>query len=202
MFDLSKPTDLKKISTLLLLLSIISPLCSQLISEKGSKPKIVENLQLRFNLLSPGIDFEIGIFKNQTAVGGLGLGLAYYEEGYAFGLALNTEYRYYHNLKRRIRNNKYIAGNSGNYFAAARSIYFDPLIFASDIPFDDFNIGYYGVLYGVQRTLKKGINFDISTGVGYYRGDGVPSGFGPIVNLKIGWVATKRKAKAIYFKED
>ncbi|MEO9511689.1 MAG: hypothetical protein ABJN84_01620 [Flavobacteriaceae bacterium] len=175
---------------------------NSLLLEKGSKPKIVENAQLKFNLLSPGFDFEFGIFKNQTVIAGAGLGLAYYEEGYAFGLALNSQYRYYHNLDRRIRNDKIISGNSGNYFGAARSIYFNPLIFATNIPSDDFNIGYYGLIYGIQRTYKKGINFDVSSGVGYYKGDGIPSGFGPILNLKIGWVASKRKSKAIYFKED
>ncbi|MBT8187985.1 MAG: hypothetical protein HKP38_08370 [Croceitalea sp.] len=171
-------------------------------SENGPKPKIVENAQLKFNLLSPGIDFELGIFKNQTLVGGLGLGLAYYEEGYAFGLALNSEYRYYHNLDRRINNDKVIAGNSGNYLGAARSIYFNPLIFATDIPSNNFNIGYYGLIYGIQRTYESGFNFDVSSGVGYYLGDGIPSGYGPFLNIKIGWVATKRKKKAIYFKEN
>ena len=150
--------------------------------------------------MSPGFDFELGIFKNQTVTGGLGLGLAYYEEGYAFGLALNTQYRIYHNLNRRIRNDKIIAGNSGNYFAAARSIYFNQLIFASDIDSDDFNVGYYGALYGIQRTYENGLNFDVSAGLGYYLGDGIPSGYGPAFNVKIGWIITKRKKKAIYFK--
>ena len=183
---------------LVLLLSL--PVLAQRSLEKGPKPKIVEPVQVRFNLFSPGIDFEIGLFKNQTIFGGLGLGFAYYEEGYAFGLALNTEYRFYYNLKKRIRQNKVIAGNSGNYIGAARAIFFDPLVFATDIPGEDFNIGYYGALYGIQRTFKKGLNIDVSTGVGYYRGDGALSGFGPILNLKIGWVATKRKSKGIYHK--
>ena len=186
--------------TLLLLVSSFAS-TAQIISEGKGKPKIVENFQVKLNLLSPGIDFEIALFPNQTLVGGVGLGLAYNEEGYAFGLAVNSEYRYYHNLKRRIRNNKTIAGNSGNYLGAARKIFFDPLIFATDIPGSDFNIGYYGALYGIQRTFKKGLNVDISSGVGYYLGDGVSSGFGPILNLKLGWVATKRKKKAIYFQD-
>jgi len=176
------------------------PIFAQRSLEKGPKPKIVEPIQVRFNLLSPGIDFELGLFKDQTITGGLGLGFAYYQEGYAFGLALNTEYRYYYNFKKRIRNNKIIAGNSGNYIGAARAIFFDPLIFATDIPGNDFNIGYYGAIYGIQRTFKKGLNIDMSTGVGYYRGDGAQSGFGPILNLKIGWVVTKRKSKGVYHK--
>lgn len=193
---------MKRTLFIVLLLCSTSPIWSQFIQEKGPKPKIVEKIQLRFNLISPGFDFEIGLFKNQTIVGGVGLGLAYYEEGYAFGLALNSEYRFYHNFKRRIRNDKIIAGNSGDYFAAARSIYFDQLIFATNIEGNNFNIGYYGGLYGIQRTFENGFNFDISTGVGYYLGDGALSGFGPILNLKFGWIPTKRKSKGIYFKDD
>lgn len=193
---------MKKLLILLVFLSLGMKLNGQLISEKGSKLKIVENTQLKFNLLSPGFDFEIGLFKNQTIVGGVGLGLAYYDEGYAFGLALNSEYRFYHNLDKRVDKDKVIAGNSGNYVAAARSIYFNPLIFTTDIPSDDFNIGYYGLIYGVQRTFEKGFNIDVSSGIGYYLGDGIPSGYGPILNIKMGWVATKRKKKAIFFKEN
>jgi len=59
------------------------PIFAQRSLEKGPKPKIVEPIQVRFNLLSPGIDFELGLFKDQTITGGLGLGFAYYQEGYA-----------------------------------------------------------------------------------------------------------------------
>ena len=194
------PSMFKRHCCIVLVLLLSLPVLAQRSLEKGPKPKIVEPVQVRFNLFSPGIDFEIGLFKNQTIFGGLGLGFAYYEEGYAFGLALNTEYRFYYNLKKRIRQNKVIAGNSGNYIGAARAIFFDPLVFATDIPGEDFNIGYYGALYGIQRTFKKGLNIDVSTGVGYYRGDGALSGLGPILNLMIGWVATKRKSKGIYHK--
>ncbi len=191
---------MKKLLCCTLLLCSATFLSAQRSLEKGPKTKIVEPAQVRFNLLTPGVDIEIGIAKNQTVFGGLGLGFAYYEEGYAFGLALNAEYRYYYNLKKRIRQNKVIAGNSGNYIGAARAIFFDPLIFATNIPGNDFNIGYYGAIYGIQRTFKTGLNIDISSGVGYYLGDGALSGIGPILNIKIGWVATKRKSKAIYHK--
>lgn len=192
---------MKKYVYVLLVLVPLS-LSSQIFSERGSEPKIVEPYQVRFNLISPGIDFEIGLFKNQTVYGGTGLGLAYYDEGYAFGLAVNAEYRLYHNLNRRIRMDKFIAGNSGNYIGFARSIFFNQLIILTDIPSDDFNVGYYGLIYGIQRTYERGLSFDVSTGVGYYLGDGIPSGVGPILKLRIGWVATKRKQKTAYFKTD
>lgn len=192
---------MKKFLCLNAMLLFLNVSYSQLYQEKGPKPKILENNMLRFNLLSPGIDFELGIFKNQTIMGGVGLGATYYEEGYTFGLGLNAQYRYYYNLNQRIKNDKVISGNSGNYFGAARSIFFSQLRISTDIDGPkDFNIGYYGLIYGIQRTYEKGLSFDVSGGVGYYLGDGIPSGYGPILNLKLGWVATKRKSKGIYFK--
>lgn len=176
---------------------------SQQVQEKGKKPKQVENAQLRFNLLSPGIDFELGLFKNQSVSGGVGLGLATYEEGYLFGLALNTRYRYYYNFNRRVRMDKSIAGNSGNYIAAAQAIFFSQVRVATNIEGpDDFNIGFYGMVYGLQRTTEKGFNIEAELGAGYYRGDGVPSGVGPLFGIKLGWIPTKRKSKALYWKED
>ncbi len=192
---------MKKFLCIIAMLLFLSVSYSQIYQEKGPKPKIVENTLLRFNLLSPGIDFELGIFKNQTIMGGVGIGVTYYQEGYTFGLGLNAQYRYYYNLNQRIKNDKVISGNSGNYFGASRSIFFSQLRISTDInrP-SDFNIGYYGLIYGIQRTYEKGLSFDVSGGVGYYLGDGVPSGYGPILNLKLGWVATKRKSKGVYFK--
>ena len=188
---------------LLIVFVAISNAHAQQIQEKGKKPKQVESAQLRFNLLSPGIDFELGLFKNQTVAGGVGLGLATYKEGYLFGVALNTRYRYYYNLNRRVRLNKEIAGNSGNYIAAAQAIFFSQLRVATNIEGpDDFNLGFFGMVYGLQRTTKKGFNIDVELGAGYYRGDGVPSNLGPLFGLKLGWVPTKRKSKSIYWKED
>ncbi|WP_273566118.1 hypothetical protein [Maribacter halichondriae] len=160
----------------------------------------LERHQFKFDLLSPGLSYELGIFKNVSASGGLGIGYATYEEGYAIGLTLHTRVRYYHNLNRRISNNKNVSGNSGNYIAAARSIFFSPLRLATNIEGpDDFNIGFYGVTHGIQRTYENGFNFDAELGAGYYVGDGVPSGYGPLFNFKFGWVATKRKSRKPVF---
>ncbi|AKA34354.1 hypothetical protein [Flagellimonas lutaonensis] len=167
------------------------------------KPLQVERTQFTFNILSPGIDFELGIFKNQTISGGLGLGWATYQEGYLFGGAVNARYRYYHNFDRRVAMDKEIAGNSGNYIAAAQAIYFSQLRLDSNIDGPkDFNIGFYGFVYGLQRTTEKGFKFNAELGAGYYKGDGVPSGFGPMFHLNIGWVPTKRKSKSVYWKRN
>lgn len=193
--------QMKKI-TLFLLLFIVKFGYSQIngITEKGSGIVHLERHQLKFDLFSPGISYELGLFKNVSASGGLGLGYATYEEGYAIGLTLHTRVRYYHNFNRRIVMDKNVAGNSGNYIAAARSIFFSPLRLATNIEGpDDFNLGVYGVTYGIQRTYESGFNFNAELGVGYYRGDGVPSGYGPLLNFTFGWVATKQKSRKPVF---
>ncbi len=166
------------------------------VTEKGFGIVNLERHQFKFDLLSPGITYELGLFKNVSASGGLGLGYANYEEGYAVGLTLHTRVRYYHNFNRRIAMNKNVSGNSGNYIAAARSIFFSQVRLATNIEGpDDFNLGVYGITYGVQRTYNNGFNFNAELGAGYYRGDGVPNGYGPLVNFTFGWVVTKRKSR-------
>lgn len=166
--------------------------------ERGGTFDLVhlERHQFQLNLLSPGFTYEWGLFKNQSVSSNLGFGLATYEEGYVFGLAMNNRYRYYHNFNRRARLDKNTSGNSGNYIAAAQAIFFSQLQISTNVDaVGDFNLGFFGMVYGIQRTYEKGFNFNVELGAGYYRGDGVPSGYGPLINVTFGWVAIKRKKK-------
>ncbi|MBO6828630.1 MAG: hypothetical protein JJ876_03620 [Muricauda sp.] len=166
--------------------------------ERGGTFDLVhlERHQFQLNLLSPGFTYELGLFKNQSVSSSLGFGLATYEEGYVFGLAMNNRYRYYHNFNRRTRMDKNTSGNSGNYIAAAQAIFFSQLQISTNVDaVGDFNLGFFGMVYGIQRTYEKGFNFNVELGAGYYRGDGVPNGYGPLINITFGWVATKRKKK-------
>jgi hypothetical protein len=192
---------MKKI-TLILLLFIVNFGYSQIngITEKGSGIVNLERHQFKFDLLSPGISYEIGLFRNQTVSTDVGLGAATYGEGYAYGLAMNNRYRYYHNFNRRINRDKNVSGNSGNYIAAAQAIFFSQLRLSTNIEGpDDFNLGFYGMVYGIQRTYQKGFNFNAELGAGFYKGDGVSDGYGPLVSFKFGWVATKRKSRKPVF---
>jgi hypothetical protein len=188
------------VSILFLLPFLWNTLLAQKNSEKGTGIVNLERHQLKFDLLSPGISYELGLFKNQTVSTALGLGMAAYEPGYVFGLALNNRYRYYHNFQRRINKDKNVSGNSGNYIAAAQAIFFSQARLTTNIigP-DDFNVGFYGMVYGIQRTYPKGFNFNAELGAGYYRGDGVESGYGPLIGFTFGWVATKRKSRKPVF---
>ncbi len=159
----------------------------------------LERHQFKLNLLSPGFTYELGLFKNQSVSTNLGLATATYQEGYVFGLASNNRYRNYHNFNRRERLDKNTSGNSGNYIAAAQAIFFSQLRIATNVEGpDDFNLGFYGMVYGIQRTYEKGFNFNVELGAGYYKGDGALDGYGPLFNFTFGWVATKRKKKDPY----
>lgn len=187
---------------LLTVLGLVTSLKGQ-IKEKGNTFDLInlERNQFKVDLVSPGFSYELGLFRNQTVSTNVGLGFASYAEGYAYGLAMNNRYRYYHNFNRRLNNGKNVSGNSGDYIAAAQAIFFSQLRLATNIEGPkDFNIGFFGLVYGIQRTYPKGFNFNAELGAGYYRGDGIPSGYGPLISLTFGWVATKRKSRTPTFR--
>lgn len=161
----------------------------------------LERHQFKLNLFGPGLSYELGLFKDVSASTSFGPAIAFYQEGYTFGFAWHTRLRYYHNFKRRVDMRKNVSGNSGNYISAARSIFWGPLQILNklDGP-DDFGLAFYGAVYGIQRTYPKGFNFNVELGAGYYRGDGVLNGYGPLFNFTFGWVATKRKSRKPVFK--
>ena len=194
---------MKKITFLFLLflgMNVPFHLSAQI--EKAGSPFDLINLerhQVKLNLVAPGLSYELGIFKNVSASTSFGLGAASYlggdENGYTFGYAWHTRFRWYHNLERRKAMGKNVSGNSGNYFAAARSIFYGPLQISSNLkPPNDFALGVYGGVYGLQRTYEKGFNFGAELGGGYFRGDGIGNGYGVLMSFSFGWVATKRRA--------
>lgn len=173
---------------------------AQRMNEKGYGIVNLERHQVTLNLVNPGFRYEIGLIKNVTATAASGFGVVNYQEGYVFGYGLLTSFRYYYNLNRRISLNKNVSGNSGNYITPVRSIFFSQLRVATSVEGPkDFNIGFYGLLYGIQRTYEKGLNFNLETGPGYILGDGVSSGYGLLFNFSMGWVPGKRKSSKPVF---
>ena len=100
---------------------------AQYIQEKGMGIINLERHQLTINLLGPGLRYELGLIRNVTVSTSFTPGLASYNEGYTFGYAWHTRIRYYHNIKTRLDINKNIVGNSADYVAPARSIFWGPL---------------------------------------------------------------------------
>ncbi|QLG46164.1 hypothetical protein [Costertonia aggregata] len=187
---------IKKLFFLILFIVVFTNATAQRITEKGNGLINLERHQLTFNLLGPGIRYELGLFRNVSVSTSFSPGLASYQEGYTFGFAWHTRIRYYHNFQNRLDINKNIVGNSANYIAPARSVFWAPVQFTNNLNAPkDFAIAFYGGVYGIQRTNRKGFNINAELGFGYYRGDGVPDGYGPLFNFTFGWVATKRKSK-------
>lgn len=189
----------KKIVFILALLFFIQHGSAQF-SERGFGIVNLERHQVKLNLFGPGLSYELGILRNTSLSTSFGPSYAQYQEGYTLGFAWHLRMRFYHNFNRRLDRGKNVSGNSGNYIAAARSVFFGPLQISHNIDAPkDFGIGVYGLLYGVQRTYQKGMNFNVEVGGGYFRGDGVPNGYGPMLNFTVGWVATKRKSRKPVF---
>jgi hypothetical protein len=163
--------------------------------------KNVEEQQFKINFINPGLEYELGIAKNQTITLGLGLQFSavattnhFY---YAFLPAINAQYRYFYNMDRRLSKDKTISGNSGNYLAASATMFTADVIIGN-IDSGSGTAGFVGPVYGIQRTYRKGFNFNLEFGVGlYFASDAdfqsVDTGFGPTLSFSLGWVLGKNK---------
>ncbi|MGD1946879.1 MAG: hypothetical protein ACFB0A_11620 [Croceivirga sp.] len=103
-------------------------------TEKGYGLINLERHQFTFNLFGPGFRYELGLIRNVTASTSFSPAYASYQEGFTFGYSWHLRLRYYHNIQKRLDINKNIIGNSANYFAAARSIFWEPLQIIENMP--------------------------------------------------------------------
>lgn len=170
-----------------------SLLCISLLSAQGNKN--VEEQQFKINFLSPAIVYEVGIQKNSTL---------YFELGTTFGLGLNsesdvdfgffplieTQYRHYYNFSRRLKKGKNIEANTANYVGLT-TVYTSGDAILGDFNLDNSNNFFVGPVYGLQRTYKRGFNFGIEIGAGYFNNNG---GQGIIIgaDFTIGWVLGRK----------
>ena len=169
----------------------------QRLTEKGLGLVNLERHQFTVNLFGPGFRYELGLLRNVSASTSFSPALAYDQEGYTFGYSWHVRLRYYHNFTQRLDINKNVVGNSANYVAAAQSIFWEPLQLVENMP-DTRNwaFAFYGAVYGIQRTNRKGFNINAELGYGYIRGDGLLDGHGPMLHITFGWVITKRKKRS------
>jgi hypothetical protein len=154
----------------------------------------LERQQVTFNFFGPGFTYELGIIKNLSASGAVSPSLAVYGEGYGFGYAFHARTRFYINFDSRYNKGKNINYNSADYIAAARTMFWEPLLLVSNIDaLSESTLVFWGGVYGIQRANDKGFSYNLELGVGYYEGiAGIPSGYGALLNFTIGWVATNR----------
>lgn len=165
-------------------------------SVNAQSNKKVEDGLFKINALIPGASYELGIADRATINFDALLGFALRgasDVPTEFGIypALQAEYRNYVNMDRRLRKDKNISGNSGNYVSLVNQLQlgqplFGDLEFASDY--------YYNVaaVYGIQRTRPKGFYWGISFGPGVFinQFETTP---GLFIDSRIGWVIGGRK---------
>ncbi|MGX1023263.1 hypothetical protein [Flavobacterium sp. CS20] len=192
-------TNLKLVLVSLLMTFSINVSNAQQFVESYDGTPNLERHQVTFNYFGPGFRYELGLFKNLSISSSFTPGLAFYEEGYAFGYVWHTRTRFYINFEKRYNKEKNISYNSADYLAVARSVFWEPLTFSHNL--DDegqFSLVFWGGVYGIQRTNEKGLNYNLEFGIGYYEGIGVEGGYGPLFNFTFGWVATNRKKKKVH----
>lgn len=179
---------MKTITSLLLSLSI----GAIGIAQSG---KNVENHQLTLNALLPGIIYEQGLSQNSTIAAEATMGFAYVESSFTddgFGIYPigRVQYRHYYNFQRRLERGKNIAGNTGNYIAPTIAIQGGKAVIGNLDHVSDY-FGGIGVVYGLQRTGQKGLQFRFEVGPGYFF-DEFESNFGIFLALKLGWVVSRK----------
>ncbi len=179
---------MKKTITAIFLLGTI------MVSAQNDTKKVEDHMFKANLLLTPGIEYEVGVSKNATLDFRLGTGLVYVqynndEEDYGIFLTLEGAYRHYYNFERRERKGKNTSGNSANYIAM--TTFFapgSPIIGDLDVDLD--YVGQVGPVWGFQRTYNSGFNLGLELGVGYTF-DNLDGYVTPIANFRLGWAFGK-----------
>ncbi len=193
MFDFDIDIHIKKLSIMKKIFTAFLFLTVAFVNAQGNTNE-VEKHQFKANLLlTPGIEYEVGLNKKTTLDFRLGTGLIYVksndEEEYGVFLTFEGAYRYYYNFEKRARKGKKTSDNSANYIALT-SLYtnLDPIL--GDIDINDSYLVQVGPVWGFQRTYNSGLNLGLDLGVGFASTDdyGIIT---PIVNFRLGWAFGK-----------
>ncbi|NQZ45134.1 MAG: hypothetical protein HRT65_12555 [Flavobacteriaceae bacterium] len=155
-----------------------------------------EDHQLTANFLLPGLIYEKGISENSTLAAEATIGFALIDCSgcdaqfgiYPIG---RLQYRHYYNFDRRNDRGKRIAGNTGNYIAPTFAVQGGDAVIGN-LDYASNLLAGAGVVYGLQRTAPRGLQFRFEVGPGYFF-DEFDEGFSLFLALKLGWVVSKRK---------
>lgn len=164
------------------------------IKAQEEKPlPLVEKKQWKIIFLDPAICYEHGLGNKTTLYSSLNFTLVSEVEKSGkrsnWGVApyIQEELRYYYNLPKRIRKNKNISGNSGNYVSALALYGLTPI--GKTCNYTTIDGLTLAPTWGFQRTYKSGFNLALNIGYGY--------NFSPyksvrgekwVGNITIGWV--------------
>ncbi|MDF4202211.1 hypothetical protein PXD56_04565 [Maribacter sp. SA7] len=156
----------------------------------------VEDGLFKINALAPGVSYELGIGAKTTLNAEAFFGFALNggsDRSTNFGLypGLEADLRQYINFDRRLRKGKNIANNTGNYIAFLNQLQFGtPIIGNLEYASDYFYNA--ALVYGIQRTYKKGFYWGLAFGPGIFVDDFYTDA-GILIDLRLGWVVGGRK---------
>ncbi len=153
--------------------------------------------QLKINVISPGIAYEMSLGVNTTLHAGIGYAPSldpFTEtptENYELFPTLTVQGRYYYNFESRARRARSIYGNSANYIAPSISLV-EPGSRIIEGQVAEGIYGTAGVVTGLQRSYNSGLSFSIDVGGAYYLGP-FRGGVYPVFNIGIGWIISEKR---------
>ncbi len=154
---------------------------------------------LKGNLLfTPSLSYEFGIHKSSTVKLEIGTSLTIFEKfnktSVGFFPKVETQYKYYYNLKKRHNKGKNTQNNSANFIAMLGIFHDEKNIIGQDDRVSDVIL--IGPAWGIQRSYKGGLSLLVEIGFGYDFGyeeindtNGRPF---PIIGFELGWVIFKK----------
>ena len=151
---------------------------------------LLKNNQLRLNFINPGFTFEKSISNSSSLLFQseiiYGFNVRGNETTHLFAPLIETQYRYYYNLKSRKEKQKNISNNSGSYLAATTMYGLKPLNNDNFVSmYDGFT---FGALWGFQKTYKSKLNIGAEIGLGYNMSENQPKKVVHLIGIKFGYV--------------
>lgn len=122
---------------------------------------------------------------------GLNLGIwggtSYPKAGYVLFPTISLEPRYYYNLKRRVKLDKNITNNTGNYFSLKTNYNPNSFLISN---YDGYVNNHITIVpkWGLRRSFAKNFEYEFSTGIGYAYDFDVKKGGGYLdIGFRIGY---------------
>ena len=152
----------------------------------------VEKQLFKINILIPGIEYEVGLSNYQTLNLRLGTGFALrgasgVKTKYGVFLFFEGQYRWYYNYNRRRAKEKRTQYNSANYLAFSGIIGPRKPVLGTMKGNTGYGV-FIGPVYGLQRTYKRGFNFNLEFGIGYAFDNLGNKAIHPKIGFTLGWV--------------
>ncbi|MFJ1441495.1 hypothetical protein ACILFQ_06250 [Capnocytophaga canimorsus] len=112
---------------------------------------------------------DVVALRSQVSLyGGFRMGAAYDKAAFWFTPAISLEPKWYYGLNRRIKKEKNISNNSGNYLSLRTEFSPDWFIITNDNSLtNDYNSIAVIPTFGIRRSFSRNFNYEFNVGYGY-----------------------------------